>query len=136
MGRGCYYLENLTDQTFITPAGDFKKFHGAKSKHGNWIAFLMITLSLAMVIYYFHMRRILHRFFSTSLKKQKFKINLLFAVFMISYSLKAILAPLSPYTNQIVCQIEIRWIVLSFIKAFFIYLPILFMLAFHHTSFR
>jgi hypothetical protein len=95
MSKGIRYLVSFSGNTdaFIDANGDFKEFSSAKFTLSKWTSGLLLGLSLVMLLYYFHMRRILNRFFSDTLISQKNKINLLYAVFLISYTLRAILAP-------------------------------------------
>ena len=96
MSKGIRYLVNFStnQDAFIDENGDFKQFNTAKVVLAKWTSGMLLGLSLIMLLYYFHMRRILDRFFSDTLKAQKNKINLLYAVFLVSYTMRAIIAPL------------------------------------------
>ena len=61
---------------------------------------------------------------------------MLFMTFLVAYTLRAIIALFVDYYQEIVCQMEIRWVVNSVFRFFFMYTAILSMLVFHHSSFR
>lgn len=95
----------------------------------------MVTLgclSGCLCLYYFYMRHILNNYFSNSLLAEKRKINILFMTFLIAYTLRFLTAIFEPQYNEAVCQVEVRWVISSTLRSFFIYTAILSMLIFHH----
>jgi hypothetical protein len=97
---------------------------------------MMGALSVTLCMYYFYMRHILNNYFSNSLLAEKRKINILFATFLFAYTLRTLTSLLQPYYNEAVCQVEVRWVISSTLRSFFIYTAILSMLIFHHQSFK
>ena len=104
LGVGCHFWKNITSVEFLNKStGNFKKLHDGRTENAVWITSMMSALSFFLLLYYCHMRYIMSKYFSNSLRAEKRKINLLFLTFLCAYSVRAVTSYLQRYYTTWVC---------------------------------
>lgn len=134
---GFIFWTQISTYELVNPdTHGFKSYAKNRQNHSIWVMALLWLLSILLLGYYIHMRYVLNKYFSGSLKPKKRQINILFLTFLMAYSLRALLSIFEPYFHDIICQVELRWVMTGFFRFIFIYIAIVSMLWFHHQSFK
>ena len=104
---------------------------------GMFTYYIQFPMVFVLFLYFLHMMHILHTHFATSLTQEKRKIKCLFGVFLLIYFLRAIFSiGIGEYRNGLVCQVEVRWLLLNLFNFFFEFFPVTCVLYFHHQTFK
>ena len=102
---GCFEGIHLLDKTmYDTGANVFLTITNAYKQPLTMIT--MLVLSICLLLYFLHMQHTLNKFLSSSLKKERRKINILFGIFLVIYWLRTInciYAVFVPVQNEVVC---------------------------------
>lgn len=89
--KGCLFWGQIHNVKLINPdTGNSNSLYPGLSTNSHWIAVILFTLAFFLILYYSHMCYILNKYFSNALSAEKTKINRLFFVFLMAYTLRAI----------------------------------------------
>jgi len=101
---GINFWSNAQTLELVNPeTNKFKKLSNGKEHNNVWIMSMLGALSVTLMLYYCYMRHILNTYFSNSLQAEKRKINILFATFLIAYTLRTLTSLFQPYYSDAVC---------------------------------
>ena len=68
---------------------NFKNLTAKKQLNSVWVITLLWILTAMLVLYFFHMRHVLNKYFADALHQEKRKINMLFCTWLVAYTLRA-----------------------------------------------